>query len=402
MELENLPDNSLCTSDKGSKVTNGTLTSEIKWQSCLNFKNSSGRYSKVSAYKTPYGTLNANGNLETNVKVYTIDNKPGDKYVIKSFLTYSGSDYISFKNALLEVVDKEITGVVWEDFNFDGIMDKDESKISTVSLKLYNSSDELLQTTTPDDKGKYVFTGLSEGSYYVVAEFNTDKYGLTNSPSDNFYDKSRLSVFKAEKVNNDSSKLLISKTETNEEDKKENIEENEVATIVKTDSLLVEKETRSIRNINLGLSLKKKFKVKMNKYITRAEVTNALGIITRYDYGNTKLAKLDVKNINNLKIKVIYTIELQNVKYYPGYITKVTETIPDGMNFNPDYDENKGWELGEDGNLYNRTLENDLIRENEKRYLTIAFDITRKEAGSFINYASADDIKILGGEEDEN
>ena len=322
--------------------------------------------------------------------------------MIKSFLTYSGSDYISFKNALLEVVDKEITGVVWEDFNFDGIMDKDESKISTVSLKLYNSSDELLQTTTPDDKGKYVFTGLSEGSYYVVAEFNADKYGLTNSPSDNFYDKSRLSVFKVEKVNNNSSKLLISKTETNEEDKKENIEENEVATIVKTDSLLVEKETRSIRNINLGLSLKKKFKVKMNKYITRAEVTNALGIITRYDYGNTKLAKLDVKNINNLKIKVIYTIELQNVKYYPGYIIKVTETIPDGMNFNSDYDENKGWELGEDGNLYNRTLENDLIRENEKRYLTIAFDITRKEAGSFINYASADDIKILGGEEDEN
>ena len=140
----------------------------------------------------------------------------------------------------------------------------------------------------------------------------------------------------------------------------------------------------------------------MNKYIKREEVSNALGIITRYDYGNTKLAKLDVKNINNLKIKVIYTIELQNVKYYPGYITKVTETIPDGMNFNPDYDENKGWELGEDGNLYNRTLENDLIRENEKRYLTIAFDITRKEAGSFINYASADDIKILGGEEDEN
>mgnify|MGYP002621082905 CR=1 FL=1 len=144
--------------------------------------------------------------------------------MIKSFLTYSGSDYISFKNALLEVVDKEITGVVWEDFNFDGIMDSDESKISAVSLKLYNSSDELLQTTTPDDKGKYVFTGLSEGSYYVVAEFNTDKYGLTNSPSDNFYDKSRLSVFKAEKVNNNSSESLISKTETKEEDKKDRLE----------------------------------------------------------------------------------------------------------------------------------------------------------------------------------
>lgn len=399
-ELENLPDNSLCTSDKGSKVTNGTLVSEIKWQSCSDFRNSSGRYSGVSAYKTSYGTLSANSNLETKVKVHTIDNKPGDKYVIKSFLTYSGSDYISFKNALLEVVDKEITGVVWEDFNFDGIMDSDESKISTVSLKLYNSSDELLQTTTPDDKGKYVFTGLSEGSYYVVAEFNTDKYGLTNSPSDNFYDKSRLSVFKAQEVVNTNLKSSDSGEEENDGKDKDN--EEKIATIVKTDLLSVEKETRTIRNTNLGLSLKRKFKVNINKYITRAEVTNALGIITKYDYGNTKLAKLDVKNINNLHIKVIYTIELQNVKYYPGYITKVTEVIPDGMSFNPEYAENKGWELGEDGNLYNRTLENDLIRENEKKYLTVAFDITRKEAGSFINYASADDVKILGGEEDED
>lgn len=399
-ELENLPDNSLCTSDTGSKVTNGTLISEIKWQPCSDFKNSSGKYSGVSAYKTQYGTLNANGNLETKVKVNTIGNKPGDKYIIKSFLTYSSSDYISFKNASLEVVDKEITGIVWEDFNFDGIMDSDESKISAVSLNLYNSSDELLQTTTPDDKGKYVFTGLSEGSYYVVAEFNTDKYGLTNSPLDNFYDKSRLSVFKAQEVVNPNLKSSDSGEEENDGKDKDN--EEKIATIVKTDLLSVEKETRTIRNINLGLSLKRKFKVNINKYITRAEVTNALGIITKYDYGNTKLAKLDVKNINNLHIKVIYTIELQNVKYYPGYITKVTEEIPDGMSFNPEYSENKGWELGEDGNLYNRTLENDLIRENEKKYLTVAFDITRKEAGSFINYASADDIKILGGEEDED
>ena len=96
------------------------------------------------------------------------------------------------------------------------------------------------------------------------------------------------------------------------------------------------------------------------------------------------------------------SVELENVKYYPGYITRVTEQIPDGMSFNSEYSENKGWEMSEDGILYNRTLENELIKENEKKYLTVAFDITRKEAGSFINYASADEVKILGGEEDEN
>ena len=387
-EVENLPGNAVCTSDPASKVTNGNLVSEIIWQPCSDFKNSSGHYSGFTAYKVSYGDLVAHGNLETKIKVNTLGNHAGDKYIIKSFLTYLESDYISFKKASVEVVDKELTGTVWEDFNFDGVMDNDELKISTVSLKLYNSSDELLQTTTPDENGKYIFRGLSEGNYYVVAEFNTDKYGLTNSPSDNFYDKSRLSVFKA--------------IETTDNSLPSSDDELEVPAIVRTDLLSVEKETRVIRNINLGLSLKRKFKINVNKYITRAEVTNALGVVTKYDYGNTKLAKLDVKNINNLHIKVIYTIELENVKYYPGYITRVTEQIPDGMSFNSEYSENKGWEMSEDGILYNRTLENELIKENEKKYLTIAFDITRKEAGSFINYASADEVKILGGEEDEN
>ena len=44
-----------------------------------------------------------------------------------------------------------------------------------------------------------------------------------------------------------------------------------------------------------------------------------------------------------------------------------------------------------------RTLSDSLIYENDKIYLTIAFDITRKEAGSFINMASVDDLQILGG-----
>lgn len=387
-EVENIPANAVCTSDPASKVTNGNLVSEIIWQPCSDFKNSSDHYSGFTAYKVSYGDLAAYGNLETKIKVNTFGNHAGDKYVIKSFLTYLESDYISFRNASVEVVDKELTGTVWEDFNFDGVMDNDELKISAVSLKLYNSSDELLQTTTPDENGKYIFRGLSEGNYYVVAEFNTDKYGLTNSPSNNFYDKSRLSVFKA--------------IETTDNSLPSSDDELEAPTIVRTDLLSVEKETRVIRNINLGLSLKRKFKINVNKYITRAEVTNALGVVTKYDYGNTKLAKLDVKNINNLHIKVIYTIELENVKYYPGYITRVTEQIPDGMSFNSEYSENKGWEMSEDGILYNRTLENELIKENEKKYLTVAFDITRKEAGSFINYASVDEVKILGGEEDEN
>ena len=67
------------------------------------------------------------------------------------------------------------------------------------------------------------------------------------------------------------------------------------------------------------------------------------------------------------------------------------------MSFNPEYTENKGWEMTDGGVVINRTLSDTLIYENDKKYLTIAFDITRKEAGSFINMASVDDLQILGG-----
>ncbi len=124
-------------------------------------------------------------------------------------------------------------------------------------------------------------------------------------------------------------------------------------------------------------------------------------MVTRRDYGNAKLAKLDVKDINNLSIKVVYTIEIENIKYYPGYIKSVNETVPDGMVFNENYAENKDWFLNEDGTLTNVSLANDLLEEGQKVYLTIAFDISRKEAGSFINTASVDDLEILGGTADE-
>ena len=69
------------------------------------------------------------------------------------------------------------------------------------------------------------------------------------------------------------------------------------------------------------------------------------------------------------------------------------------MMFNPEDPINKGWELEDDGYLINKSLVNDLIYGKEKRHLTLALDIVRKEAGSFINYASVEDsdLQILGG-----
>lgn len=422
-ELENLPAGAMCTSDDASKVTKSELVDTINWQPCDDFKVSNNRYTGFSAYKVTYDTLLAGNSVSTTVTMNTIDNNPDDRYTFKSYLQYTNSNgvksgYIDFTDINLDVISKKITGVVWEDFNVDGIMDDSERKIENVTLKLYNDSDELVQTTTPNKDGKYTFSAVEEGNYYIVADFNAEKYGVTGRPSEDFYDESRLSAFKEVAISKEESDIyeediydeyddeyeedddFIDDSEEDEDifdDTETDEDEVPEMSIVKTDIISIGSETRIVRNINLGLSLRKVFKLQINKYITRAEVTNALGIVTTRDYGNTKLAKLDVKDINNLKIKVVYTLEIENVKYYPGYATLITEQIPDGMSFNPDYAENKGWVLSEDGMLSNTTLADVLINENEKKYLTVAFDITRKEAGSFINFASVDELQILGG-----
>lgn len=412
-QINKLPDNAYCTSDSVGKITNGNDVGLVDWQECSAFMTQDNTYSNLTAYKVDYSNLIASGDIDTRASITTIGNKPDDSYTFKSFLMYTKQDgtksnYIGFRDITLDVVSKKITGVVWEDFDADGIMDDDEQKISNVTLKLYDENDNLIEpTVTPDKNGIYTFSAVPEGNYYIVAEFNTDKYGVTGAPSEDFYDQTRLSVFRNYKMtqeNDDSNeKQSISSDDesqgTNEED--QDYSSSEEMNIVKTDIITIGSETRVVRNINLGLSLRRKFKVKLNKYITRAEITNALGVITKKEYGNVKLAKLDVKDINNLKIKVVYTIEVQNVKYYPGYVSLITEEIPDGMSFNPEYEENKGWEKTEEGTLVNRSLSDVIINENETKYLTVAFDITRKEAGSFINYASADELEIFGGGENE-
>ena len=415
-----LPANASCTTDPQSAIM--TNASEVQWDDCNTVKASG----KLTAFRVHYPTINASETKEAVATISTSNNKPDDIYLFKSYLIYDGlMEQLSFQNLSVSVVSKKITGTVWEDFNDNGIMDDTEKKIENVTLNLFKEDGTLVDTTSPNKNGIYTFSGFNEGNYYITADFNTEKYSLTTS-LESYTDLSKVSVFKSdsnqvvkpdepkEETQDKQDDNTISRDEQEKgEDEvlpdgssgdipndEEEDEEEQVA-VVKTNIITITPDTRTISNINLGLSLRKKFQVKLNKYITSAEATNKLGLVTRRDYGNAKLAKLDVKDINNLSIKVVYTIEIENIKYYPGYIKAVNETVPDGMVFNENYAENKDWFLNEDGTLTNISLANDLLEEGQKVYLNIAFDIVRKEAGSFINTASVDDLEILGGTTDE-
>lgn len=69
---------------------------------------------------------------------------------------------------------------VWEDLNHNGIQDAGEPGIENVIAQLYDcSTNNLLATTKTDADGKYLFSPLAEGSYYVKF---TAPSGYTISP----------------------------------------------------------------------------------------------------------------------------------------------------------------------------------------------------------------------------
>ena len=402
---------------------------ENLWKDC-----SSIDKTKLIGYRVYFSSIEPGG-IRTADATYTVkDNGAADNYEFDAFLKYTMTNaqasgtYIPMHSVSLEVISKKIRGVVFEDFIVNGIMDKNEKTLEGVTLKLYNSSGtDTGKVATSNRNGVYTFSGLSEGKYYVVADFNTEKYGLTTKPSQDFYDKSVISVFREDSAvveNNESLPTTNESTtgetgdtttgDTTTEGSEPTDDNTTIDTqtdegiiivsptgVVRTDDIDITSETRIYDYVNLGLTPRKKFQPRITKYVSKAIVTDALGVQTIKDYKNAKIAKLDVRNMAKVKIKVVYTLEITNTMYYPGYVKKVLENIPTGMSFNKDYAENKGWKLTEDGILENDSLASTALNENDKKYITVAFDITSQEAGSFVNMASIDDLQIMGGVTDE-
>lgn len=72
---------------------------------------------------------------------------------------------LSQKALLLQ--DSEIGNFVWDDANMNGIQDEGEMGMGGITINLYNCSDTLLATTTTDENGNYLFSGLDAGDYVV-------------------------------------------------------------------------------------------------------------------------------------------------------------------------------------------------------------------------------------------
>jgi PKD repeat protein len=79
--------------------------------------------------------------------------------------------------------------LVWYDSDRDGNQDERESGIANVTVRLYSSTDILINSTTTNDKGYYSFSNLSYGEYYLQFVLQNEyKFSPQNMGSNTFID----------------------------------------------------------------------------------------------------------------------------------------------------------------------------------------------------------------------
>lgn len=244
-----------------------------------------------------------------------------------------------------------LTGIAWLDKNINGEKDEGDITLQGIKVKIYNVStndylkDEngnIIESTT-NSNGEYSFTGVSEGSYIVLFEYDTNLYDVTT------YKKAGVPESK-------NSNVVL---------KNINIAGKEVLYAL-TDIIDV---YNNVANINAGLKIKQNFDMELNKYISKISIQNNKETKT-IECNNSKFEKVEIaaKKINNTLVVIEYTIEVKNTGDVSGYIGSIVDYLPESLEFNSEI--NTQWYLL-DNNLYTNELSKTEIKPGETKTVNL-------------------------------
>ena len=272
-------------------------------------------------------------------------------------------------NTPTEEATREISGTAWLDVNQNGEKDEGDTVLSGIKVKAYDISTKeyakdtngkVIETTT-DKNGKYELKNLKKGKYIVLFEYDADMYELTtyNKPG----------VEEANKSN-----VVLNNIEVNGQE----------MLYAVTDTIDVQ---NNISNINIGLKLKMKFDLELNKYISRVTVQTSKKTKT-YNYDKSTFGRLEIhsKELNGATVIFEYTIEVKNTGDVAGYANNIVDYLPEGLTFNSEL--NQDWYML-DGNLYTKKLESTEIKpgETQEIKLILTKTMTNNNVGLINNRA---------------
>lgn len=267
-----------------------------------------------------------------------------------------------------------ITGTAWLDENRDGMRNDDEKLMKGIKATLVDSDNEVIkQNTVTNSKGEYTFTGVKNGNYLIVFDYDTVLYTVT------VYQKENV----AQNVNSD---VITTKIE------QDGVVRNGAVTRVVTVTDV------SVSNIDIGLVEAMKFDMNLDMGISKITTQTSKGTETK-TYDNIKLSKTEfsAKTVNGSSVYIEYTMTVKNEGETAGFVKKLADYIPEGMNFNSGM--NQDWFTGNDGVLYSTSLANTEIQPGETKTLKLVLskDLTGENLGTVSNTAEiVEDYNIYG------
>ena len=264
-----------------------------------------------------------------------------------------------------------IAGTSWLDTNENGRRDDGEKIVSDINVYLYdvankkfltNNNNETLKTTT-DANGKYSFTKIPKGSYYVIFEYNSKDYGITEYQ-----------------------KVGVLETENNDTLEKDVRMFGEIKKVAMTNIVNL---TSSQTNIDIGLLENKNFDFSINQTVQKVTVSNKKGT-KEYTYDNKKLAKVEIhsKQLAGSTIVVEYKIKVTNEGELAGRVYDVIDEIPSKLEFHSEL--NNGWYRTEQYKISNTSMVTKDIQPGESIELTVTLSktLTEDSVGTITNISS--------------
>lgn len=267
-----------------------------------------------------------------------------------------------------------LSGIAWLDSNENGMRDDGEKLMKNIKATLVNSETGYIkQTVVTNSNGEYTFTGVANGNYIVIFDYDTVLYTVTTYQKENV-------------TSNLNSDVITTKIE------QDGVLRNGAVTgnIVVADG--------SISNIDIGFVEALIFDLSLSKQITKITVNNSQGTKTVKYTGDT-LTKTEIasKYVAGSEVYIEYTFTIKNEGEIAGYAKKIVDYLPEDMNFNSGL--NPIWYTGSDGNLYTTTLADVEIKPGETRQFTLVLSktMTDENTGLVANTSEiAEDYNIYG------
>ena len=323
-------------------------------------------FAKVSAVNVP--EIQSNGITH----IIEMSDKNAQTYDTSSSTSVTGSS--TLKSNISKTY--RVSGTAWLDSNENGMRDTDEQTMSGISAKLVNSESGVIQkAVTTDSTGGYTFSGVENGNYLVIFDYDTVKYTVTSYRKDGVGDH----------VNSD-----VVTTKLEQDGKTRNGAITDVISV----------SNGSISGVDIGFVLADTFDLELEKSITKLTVQSVKGTTTD-TYENTKLAKTEIaaKYVSGSTVYVEYEMKVTNKGDVAGYAKKIVDYLPEGMTFNSSLEANANWYTGTDGNIYSTALaENELAPgESATIKLVLTKQMTEENVGIVNNLAEIyDDYNIYG------